>query len=528
MPLSLEDKAAGLLVVRLGNNLPPAVTASEQEEEVAALLDRHPVGGLILFNGRWPETRDTLGRLQAKSERGLIVTTDMERGFGQQVVGGTVYPHAAAFGAASDAATVREFARQASAEALACGVHVTYSPVVDVDRNPDNPIIGARAFSSEPGRVAELSAAFVEGVHAAGQLATAKHFPGHGGTEGDSHAELPTVADDRATLDATDLVPYRAVIDAGVDLVMTAHVVYPALDPDNPATRSPKILRGLLRDELGFEGVVVTDSLQMAGAKVEGASEAELAATLVEAGVDLFVDAVDPEALIAGLAEAVRSGRLDEGLLDASLARVERLRDKLRQRHGPDVFRRPPLPPETVADPEHRRLADRVAREALDLVRGPLPDLGDGTGVLVVHVKPAPRPNEPETMPMGEAVARLLPGAVYRELEPTHEDQDDVFDAIRILARDARQLVVATVARPAAWSTFGLDARERRFAQRLMDAHPTTLVVFGDRRGLRGYDACDAALVTYSDVGPSQVAAVERLAGRGEGGGVRDQGSAEG
>ena len=120
-----------------------------------------------------------------------------------------------------------------------------------MDRNPDNPIIGARAFSSEPGRVAELSAAFVEGVHAAGQLATAKHFPGHGGTEGDSHAELPTVADDRATLDATDLVPYRAVIDAGVDLVMTAHVVYPALDPDNPATRSPKILRGLLRDELG-------------------------------------------------------------------------------------------------------------------------------------------------------------------------------------------------------------------------------------------------------------------------------------
>ena len=514
MPQSLEEKAAGLLVVRLGNNLPPAVTASEQEDEVAALLDQHPVGGIILFNGRWPETREALGRLQQRSDRGLIVTTDMERGFGQQVRGGTVYPHSRAFAEASDAKTVREFARQASEEALACGVHVTYSPVVDVDRNEKNPIIGARAFSDEPQRAAELSAAFVEGVHQAGQLATAKHFPGHGGTEGDSHAELPTVDDDRATLEATDFVPFRAAIDAGVDLVMTAHVVYPALDPDHPATRSRKILRGLLRDEMGFDGVVVTDSLQMAGAKVEGRTEGDLAADLIEAGVDLFVDAVDPAALVSGLAAAVRDGRLDEGLLDAALARVERLRDKLRGRFGPEVFRAPPVAAETVGAQAHRDLALSVARDAVEEIRGPLPDLGNGEGVFVVLMKPAPRPHEPETMPLGEAVQRLLPKAVYRELEPTHEDQDDAFDEIRILANDAREVVIATIARPAAWSQFGLAARERRFAQRLMEAHPTTLVVLGDQRGLRGYDACKAALVTYSDAEPSQVAAAERLAGR--------------
>ena len=525
MPRSLEDKVAGLLVVRLGNNLPPAVTASEQESEVAALLDRYPVGGLILFNGQWPETRDTLARLQARSERGLIVTTDMERGLGQQVRGGTLYPHAAAFGRLAEtegvdsaARTVREFARQASLEALACGIHVTYSPVVDVDRNPDNPIIGARAFSDDPETVARLATAFVEGVHDAGQLATAKHFPGHGGTTGDTHSEIPVLDDDRATLEATDFVPFRAAIDAGVDLVMTSHVVYPALDPERPATRSPAILRGLLRDDMGFEGVVVTDSLQMAGAKVEGQSEAELAAELVEAGVDLFLDAVDPAALIEGLAAAVREGRLDEGLVDAALARVERLRDRLRERFGADVFRQPDGAPATLAGSdviraaEHVDLAVRVAHDALHVARGPLPDLGDGTGVLVVLVKPAPRPNEPVTMPMGEAVQRLLPGAVYRELEPTHEDQDEDFDEVRLLAREAREVVVATIARPAAWSTFGLAARERRFATRLMEAHPTTLVVLGDLRGLRGYDACDAALVTFSDVAASQVAAVERLA----------------
>ena len=510
--MTLEDKAAGLLIVRLGNNLPPAVTASDAEGGVAALLDRYAVGGLILFNGRWPDTRDTLARLQARSERGLIVTTDMERGFGQQVVGGTVYPHAAAWGRLGDPDAVREFARQASLEALACGVHVTYSPVVDVDRNPDNPIIGARAFSDDPEAVARLATAFVEGVHQAGQLATAKHFPGHGGTTGDSHAELPVLDDDRATLEATDWVPFRAVIDAGVDLVMTSHVVYTALDPDRPATRSPSVLRGLLREEMGFEGVVVTDSLQMAGAKVEGQSEGELAAELLQAGVDLFVDPVDPVAVVEGLAAAVREGRLDEGLLDAALARVDRLRGRLRERFGDDVFRRPPVSDDVVRADAHVELSVRAAHDALHVARGPLPDLGDGTGTLVVLVKPAPRPNEPVTMPMGEAVARLLPGAVYRELEPTHEDQDDVFDEVRLLARECRELVVATVARPAAWSTFGLAARERRFATRLMEAHPTTLVVLGDVRGLRGYDACAAALVTFSDVAASQVAAVERLA----------------
>ena len=511
---TLEEKAAGLLVVRLGNNLPPAVTATEAEADVAALLDRYPIGGLILFNGRWPETRDTLGRLQARSARGLIVTTDMERGFGQQVWGGTVYPHAAAFGRLGDLDAVREFARQASLEALAGGVHVTYSPVADVDRNERNPIIGARAFGHDPEAVAARVAAFVEGVHEAGQLATAKHFPGHGGTEGDSHSELPSVDDDRATLEATDLVPFRAAVEAGVDLVMTAHVVYPALDPDLPGTRSRRILRGLLRDELGFEGVVVTDSLQMAGAKVEGKTEGEVAAELLEAGVDLFVDAVDPEAVVRGVAAAVREGRLDEALLDAALGRVEALRERLRARFGPDVFASPPASADAVAATEHRALSERVARGAIEEARGPLPDLGDGTGTLVVLMKPAPRPYEPETMPMGEAVARLLPGAVYRELEPTHEDQDDPFDEIRLLANDAERLVIATIARPAAWSTFGLEARERRFAQRMMERHPTTLVVLGDDRGLRGYDACEAALVTYSDVEASQVAAVERLAGR--------------
>ena len=512
------EKAAGLLIVRLGNNLPPARTADEQADDVARLLGEYPVGGLILFNGRWPETRATLARLQTHSAAGLLVTTDMERGFGQQAPGATVYPHAGAFARQPDPdaeAAVREMAAQSSREALAAGVHVTYSPVADVDRNPRNPIIGARAYGPDAERAGRLVAAFVAGVHDAGQIATAKHFPGHGGTSEDSHATTPTVTDSREVLDQTDLVPFRAAVAAGVDAVMTAHVAVPALDPSGLiATRSAPILRGLLRGEMGFEGVVVTDSLQMAGAKEAGRTEADLAADLLAAGVDLFVDAVDPRALIEGLGRAVEGGRLDEALLDAALARVQRLRDRLAARFGAGVFRDPSLayPTSVVGLPEHAALAERVAGAALDLARGPLPtDLGDGAGVLFVAFRRPPLPIEPPAMALGAAVRDAFPAATYREILPAPHTPDADLDAVLELGRQSRRVVLAPVIRPSAWHAFGLGEREQRLADALTDAAPTTLLLLGDRRGLAGFPRADSALVAHSDVAASQRALVARL-----------------
>ena len=520
MSLSPREKAAGLLIVRLGNNLPPARSADADAEAAARLLDRHPIGGLILFNGRWPATRETLIGLQQRSEAGLLVTTDMERGFGQQAVGATVYPHAGAFARLPDPdaeAAVRLYAEQSSREALAAGVHVTYSPVADVDRNPLNPIIGARAYGPDPERAARLVTAFVEGVHAAGQIATAKHFPGHGGTAEDSHATTPIVTDARDVLDATDLVPFRAAIAAGVDAVMTAHVSVPALDPTGTiATRSAPILRGLLRGEMGFDGVVVTDSLQMAGAKEAGRTEGDLAAELLTAGVDLFVDAVDPEALISGVGRAVEDGRLDEALLDAALARVQRLRDRLTARFGPGLFRDPGLAyaPGIVGDAAHGALAERVARAAVDLARGPLPaDLGDGAGVLFVAFRRPPLPIEPPALALEAAVAQRFPRAVYCELMPSPHTPDASVERVRALAKAARRVVLAPIIRPSAWHAFGLASREQALADDLAAHIPTTLLLLGDRRGLAGFPRADSALVAHSDVPASQRALVDRLAG---------------
>ncbi|MEO0557320.1 MAG: glycoside hydrolase family 3 N-terminal domain-containing protein [Bacteroidota bacterium] len=515
--MSLADLAARLIVVRMGSNMSPPRYAAEDADRIAAMLDRHPLGGVLMFNGRWPDTRDALIRLQSHSDHGLLVTTDMERGLGQQVRGGTIYPHQAAFGHADDLEATRAFARQSAEEALACGIHVTYSPVADVDREPQNPIIGARAFSSDPQRAARHVRAFIEGVHAGGQFATAKHYPGHGGTVGDSHAEMPTLNEDRATLEATDFVPFRAAIGAGVDLVMTAHVRYPALDPTGtPATRSAPILQGLLRDEMGFDGVVATDSLLMAGAKVDGRTEGELAAEMLAVGVDLLLDVDDVDDVVAGIVRAVENGTLAEARLREAFARVDALRQRVADRFGPGVFRDPSLAvaPEIVAAPEHAALASRVATAAVEVVRGPLPSLGEGDGTLVLLFKGTPRGNEPEVQPLGIALAETLPDASYRQIEPTKEGDDALFEEIRAQVEAASNVIIATVARPAAWRTFGLADREKRFVQHLMDAHPVTLAVLGDRRGLEGYDAAQAAVVTYSDEAPSQRALLNVLAGR--------------
>ncbi len=521
MPLSLREKAAGLVVARLGSNMIPPRTAEQDAEAVAALLDRHPVGGLILFNGRWPETRRTLLDLQARSDRGLLVMTDMERGLGQQVAGATLFPHLMAFGAlgggAETEAVVRDFARIGAEEALACGVHVALAPVADVNRNPRNPIISTRAFGTETATVERLVRAYVEEARAAGLLTTAKHFPGHGNTHEDSHAVLPAVDDAEDETRAFDLPPFLAAIEAGTDLVMTAHVAYAGLEPSGlPATRSRRILHDLLRTELGFDGVVITDSLHMGGIEDDERTEAGAAVEMLKAGVDLLLDVKDPEGVIEGLAVAVERGELDEALLDAALARAERLRGRLRDRFGDGVFRDPSFAylPQVVGTEASRKEAWRVARGAVRRLEGELPDLGDGAGTLVVLVKPAPQPGEPRWLPLRDAVLSRFPKATYRELEPFHEGEDEPFDQVLVEAREAKQLVVAVIVKPAAWHSFGLAARERRFVESLLAMKPTTLVALGSPRGLEGYGATQARLCTYSDVPASQDALADVLAAR--------------
>ncbi len=214
-----------------------------------------------------------------------------------------------AFGAADSEDLVYEMGRVTAVEGRAMGIHINYAPVVDVNIDPDNPVISTRSAGEDPERVSRLAAAFIRGCQENGMPATAKHFPGHGDTATDSHTTMPTVSGDRARLDRVELYPFARAIKAGVEVVMTAHLHVPALDPTPglPATLSPKILTDLLRTEMGFKGLIVTDAMEMGGI-VNTFGSAEAAVMAVRAGVDMVLLPGDPPAAIDAISRAVTSG----------------------------------------------------------------------------------------------------------------------------------------------------------------------------------------------------------------------------
>jgi beta-N-acetylhexosaminidase len=506
---SLRRKAAGLLVMRLGSNMRPPRRAEEDAVEVRRLLENHPLGGVILFNGTWPETRQTLIDLQRSTDRPLLVMTDMERGVGQQVAGATIFPHAMAYAELSEE-DVEAFARAAAREALACGVHVAFAPVADVNRNPDNPIISTRAFGTDTATVSRLVAAYVRGSRAEGLLTTPKHFPGHGNTAEDSHAVLPTVTDDRREIEHEDLPPFRAAFDEGAELVMTAHISYPSLDPSGrPATMSHPILTGLLRERMGFEGVVITDSLHMAGIQEEGRTEAELAVEQIAAGVDLLLDPQDPVALIEGIAQAVAEGRLAEERVDDALARADRLRAHFTARFGDGFWTDPSSAVSTdeVGVEEHRRLASEAARRAIK-VEGTIP-FHSGEGVVAVLFKSVVTHLDAQEQALGEALREALPDVSYYEI--SSETPPSERETIAEVARRANAVLLALIVKPAAWHAFGLPEDLAGLARQVMASTPAAVAALGSPRGLEGFEDAAARIVTFSDAPVSQRALVELL-----------------
>ncbi len=278
------------------------------------------VGGFILFGGPAEAVRELTRELHERSRHPLLVGADLERGAGQQFEGLTGLPPLAALAWLGDAGVVRRAAALTAREARRLGINWDYAPVCDLDVDPENPIVGTRALGGDPDTVGALAAEWIDACQGQGVLACAKHFPGHGRTRGDSHVELPTVHTSGDVLRAQDMAPFRAAIDAGVASIMSAHVAYPALDASGlPATLSPAILGGILRSEMGFDGLVVTDALIMEGVRGEGEHEAVVRA--LDAGCDLLLYPEDLASVARAVDDAVRSGRLGAERLHRSLER---------------------------------------------------------------------------------------------------------------------------------------------------------------------------------------------------------------
>jgi beta-N-acetylhexosaminidase len=319
--MTLEEKIGQLITPRFSQAFLGA--DSDALKEYESLVRDPGIGGVILSAGEPYETAILLNRLQRLAKVPLLISADLESGTGTKIGGATLFPPLMSLGAAGSERLAYEMGRVTALEARAVGVHQDYAPVVDVNVNPDNPIINTRSIGEDPEYVGRMAVAFVRGAQENGMIATAKHFPGHGDTALDSHLLLPTITADRARLDKVELLPFRMVIDAGIQGIMTAHLAVPALDPtpNLPATLSPAITAGLLRKDLGFKGLVVTDALDMGGVTNAYTPEDSSLRALM-AGADVILMPPTPVKVIAYLADAVRSGRVPMSRVDGSVKRI--------------------------------------------------------------------------------------------------------------------------------------------------------------------------------------------------------------
>ncbi len=391
--MSLEDKVGQLFSIRVKaqffNDADPVyirLRENIRKYRIGSLVLTVPVDGPVLLKTQPDVAAELLNRLQKSSQLPLIVAADFERGLSMRLNGTTVFPHAMAFGATGKTENAEAFGRITALEARAVGVHWNFFPVADVNSNPANPIINTRSFGEDPQQVGDFVVAYIRGAHQGGMLTTAKHFPGHGDTAADSHLGLAQVTGDRAHLDAVELPPFRRAIEAGVDAVMVAHVTAPALDPapNRVATTSSAIVDGLLKEEMGFKGIVVTDALDMAGLTRLYANDIGRAAVeSFKAGNDMLIIPADFDASYRAMLEAVRSGEIDRPSLDRSVRKILELKASLGLHKA--RLADPGQLSSQIAKPENLAVGQRIADEAITLIRDngkviPLQSYGNSLG----------------------------------------------------------------------------------------------------------------------------------------------------
>jgi beta-N-acetylhexosaminidase len=519
--MTLRDEVAQLVFIPFHGEAPNSRT--REYRKFMRLIRETRVGGLVLVNvsnGRTigkaePYALATfLNRMQRLTRVPLMVGGDFERGASMRVDGTTIFPHAMAFGATGDPSFSKYEGEVTAREARALGVHWVYYPVADVNNNPDNPIINIRSFGENPQAVAANVKAFVEGSHADKRnyvLATAKHFPGHGDTAVDTHLNLASIPADRQRLENLELVPFRAAIEVGVDSIMTAHIAVPALaPPDLPATLSPAILTKLLREEMGFKGLVVTDALEMGGI-AKGYNSGEAAVRALEAGADTLLMPADPEAAVKAVVSAVESGRLTRQRIRESVVKILSAKEKVGLDHK--KFTDIEGIGDIIDSPEANEKALEIASRAVTLVRNQQNMIPLAAPDRVCFAMLA----EGRVSTEGQAFTQEIRKRSRRAATVTVDSsmsRGDIDAALgRLTSCDA--YAVAAFASVAAYrGSAGLAGDLPHVIESLTaTSKPVALVAMGNPYLLRNFPNVTAYLATFSTVPPSEVAAVRALWG---------------
>ncbi|MET9785305.1 glycoside hydrolase family 3 protein [Streptomyces canus] len=525
--MTLEEKVGQLFVMRVYGH---SATAPDQTDidanlkeigvrTAAEMIARYRVGGIIYFtwahNTRDPhqiaDLSNGIQKASLRQPRGLpvLISTDQEHGIVCRVgEPATLFPGAMAIGAGGSRKDARTLGRIAGQELRAIGIRQNYSPVADVNVNPANPVIGVRSLGSEAGAVAGLVAAEVAGYQGAGVAATAKHFPGHGDTAVDSHYGFPVITHSRELWEQLDAVPFRSAIRAGIDSIMTAHIQFPALDASgDPATLSHPILTGILRGELGYDGVVVTDSLGMEGVRTKYGDD-RVPVLALKAGVDQLLNPPSLDVAWNAVLKAVQGGELTEARLDESILRILRLK----ARRG--LFEEPYVShggvTRTVGTPAHLAAADRIAERTTTLLvneRRLLPlDRRTHGKLLVVGADPA-SPSGTTGPPTGVLAAALTELGFTATALPTGTAPSAATVAQAVAAaQDADAVIVGT---------YNITAAQKALVEQLVaTGRPVVAVAIRNPYDVAQLPTVPAYLAAYSWTDVELRAAARVIAGQ--------------
>ena len=521
--LSLRDKAAQMVWPTVLGDYTPG--DSPQWQRIRQYITRDKVGGFTISVGSPTEVASKLNAMQEMSSIPLIFGADLEAGAGFRARGGyflpnaidlggaVVFPPEMAIGATGDTVLAYEQGRLTALEGRALGIHIAYAPVLDVNNNPANPVINTRSYGEDPALAARLGAAFIRGLQANGMIATGKHFPGHGDTGVNSHLALPVVTVSRNRLDSVELVPFRAAVSSGVGAMMSFHGAMPALDSSGvPGTLSQKVMTDLLRNELRFTGIIISDAMDMAGVLNQyGAVEAVKRA--VAAGVDILIQPLDVPQTIDAVVAGVTEGRYTEARLNESVKRI------LKAKQDVGLNRRKLVSLDSlryvVGDSSHTAMARRIGERSITLVKDSLnqvPLAATGTSrVLSVTV------GRRTDLGAGVAFNGELRSTVKNLRTEFLAAEDPAADYARIeRAADSADVTIISSYVGQNWDAVSASAPQAfaSFVQRLMSKGKRPIVVsFGNPYLLQQVPSVGAYVVAWGGFPPSQIAAARALSG---------------
>lgn len=510
--LTLEEKVGQMVAWRYTGRF--FNQDSDYIDSLRSLIAERKIGGLIIFGGEVYETAHLTNALQKLAKVPLLIASDFERGAGNQIDGATLFPSLMGVGATWSEEQAYLMGKITALEGRALGIHMTYAPVADVNINPDNPIINTRSLGEDPEQVSRMAVAFIRGCQENGMIATAKHFPGHGDTDQDSHSVLPTIKGDRNRLDKVELYPFKQAIKAGVQAIMTAHLHVPALDPTPglPATLSPLIMTDLLRNEMGFNGIIVTDSMGMGGVTTLYEPE-EAALKAVQAGVDMILLPPQPDEVIESLTQAVRDGKISEQRINTSVERILKTKARLglHRQKLVDVMRLN----ERIATNEHLRSADKLFEDSITLVKN--------NGTVIPF---AAKEQKIAVFSLSSDPGGFLDGRTFiREILDRSPESvgfyADAFTGDEFLAdymeeaREADVIVFGLFSSLRAWKgSVGLNQKHIQLIQEAAGSStPVVVISFGSPYFLRQFPDVDCYLCAYRWDDPAQKAAAKALFG---------------